>query len=337
MSTAHTVTVHKRNTRGKDPLISIVLIDWSVRERFHALDWLNAQDVPRDEYELVWVELFDRVIPEVMEKADAVLTCGQRGIYSKHQGWNIGNLHTRGQIVTNCDSDAVFPPDFIASIKRKFAGDRPDELNPLVLMHDEFRNNEVTYPDGISTIEQVRAYHWMPLWKNFGACMSFRRIDTIRFGGWDEHPRFLGFHAGADLPWRLINAGLPQIWHDDSVALYHFAHPHPEAAYKLFSFDRKMWQELRAPTVHGAPMAAVESFATGRILPLHENPDIHATRLALRRIDSEGETMIGNTPISISGFTRKERLRLYLKFYRYKLAVSLKHSRWWPRRRRSAA
>jgi glycosyltransferase involved in cell wall biosynthesis len=320
------ITVHKKNTRAKAPLVSVILLDWSVRERFHTLDWLNKQNLPRDDYELIWVELYDRVPPEAMDKADVVITCGQKGTYAKHKGYNVGYLHARGHIVNVCDSDAVFPPDFISSIRKTFTSNGSAELESLVLMHDEFRNNESSYPDGISTIEEVRGYPWLPLWKNFGACISFRRIDAIRFGGWDEHRSFRGFFAGADLPWRLINAGLPHIWHDASVCLYHFAHPHPEASYKLFSFDLKMWRELLAPTVHGAPLTAVESFATGRVLPLRENSEIHAARMALRTIGSDGETMIGNLPIPVGGFTKVQVLKMYLKFYKYKLFVLLKYS-----------
>ncbi len=315
------IIVHKKNTKTKDPLVSIILLDWSVRERFYALDWLNKQDAPRDEYELIWVELYDRVVPEAIEKADTVITCGQKGIYSKHKGLNIIYLHhARGQIVTNCDSDAVFPPNFISSIINSFRLTKSGEFKPLVLMHDEFRNNKISYPDGIPNIEEVKGYPWLPLWKNMGACTSFRKIDVIRFGGWDEHKSFRGLSGGGDLPWRLINAGLPQIWHDNSAALYHFAHPHPEVN-KIFSFSLKMWEEIASPYIHGAPFLAVESFATGRLLPIKENPEIHKLRLSLREIDSEGERKLGNLSIPIDGFSKIQKTKIYLNFYKYKLSL----------------
>ena len=324
------VTIHKKNIRAKEPLVSVILLDWSVRERFHALDWLNKQDIARDEYELIWLELYDGVPPEAMEKADVVVTCNTKGTYSKHKGSNIGYLHARGRIVTNCDSDAVFPPNFVSSIIKTFDPHGSGELRSIVLMHDQCRNNSISYPDGISTIEEVRRYPWLPLWKNVGACTSFRKLDVIRFGGWDEHKTYRGFSAGADLPWRLMNAGLPQIWHDDSVVLYHFAHPHPEV-FKIFSFSLKMWKELVTPYVHGVPFTAVESFATGRVLPLTENSEFHKARMALRKIDSESELMIGNLPIPITGFTKVQKLKMYLKFHKYKLLVLLKYFR--PTRR----
>ena len=317
------MTVHKRNAKVKDPLVSVILSDWSVRDKFQALDWLNRQDAPRDEYELIWVELYDRVSPEAMAHADVVITCSQKGVYSKHNGHNIGYLHARGQIVTVCDSDAVFPPDFICSIRKSFSRNSSGELKSLVLMHDEYRNNSIPYPDGILTIEKVRSYPWLPLWKNAGACNSVLKADAIRLGGWDEHRSFRGPACGGDLLWRLINAGVPQKWHDDSVALYHFAHPHPEV-FEVFSFSVKMWRELVTPYVHGAAYVAVESFATGRLLPLKENHEVHRARMSLRTIGSEAESAIGNLPISVTGFTRMQKARMYLKFYRYKLALLVK-------------
>src|SRR5688572_8573721 len=114
----NSVTIHKRNDRAERPLVSIILLDWSCRERFHALDWLQNQTVPREQYELIWVELFERVVPKALHDSDVLLTCGQKGTYHKHEGYNAGVLQARGPIVTVCDSDAVFPPEFIESITR---------------------------------------------------------------------------------------------------------------------------------------------------------------------------------------------------------------------------
>lgn len=38
---------------------SIILIDWGVRESFHAVDYLNNQTVHREKYEIIWVECYD--------------------------------------------------------------------------------------------------------------------------------------------------------------------------------------------------------------------------------------------------------------------------------------
>ena len=115
-----TTILHKANSRPGTPQVSLVLLDWECRERFHTLDWLNRQDAPREAYEIVWVELYNRVAAEALRQADVVITCGQKGLYHKHQGYNIGLLHGRGAITVICDSDAIYPPGFISSILAAF-------------------------------------------------------------------------------------------------------------------------------------------------------------------------------------------------------------------------
>src|SRR5215467_10942258 len=76
------IRIHKRNTRKKLPKLSILLLDWSCRE------------------------LFDRVMPQVMDHADVVVTCHQREPYHKHEGYNAGLLLAAGELFCVCDSDA---------------------------------------------------------------------------------------------------------------------------------------------------------------------------------------------------------------------------------------
>ncbi len=282
------VTVHKYTEQKRQPMVSVILLDWSVRERFQALEWLGKQDVPRDQYELIWVELYDRVIPEAIEQADTVITCGQRGMYHKHVGYNIGLLHARGSIVTVCDSDAVFPTDFIRSILETFNMQEAAEPQPLVLMHYE-RRTKTQYPKALPTIADLQRYEWLELWPNVGACVSVRRADAIRFGGFDEHPSFRGYLCGPyDLAWRLVNAGILEVWHEERVTLWHFAHPDPPASFGQ-PFSWRLWWQMAHPHIDRHALTAVEAFATGRLLPLRENPDVHSLRMLLRQIGTSDE------------------------------------------------
>lgn len=303
------VIIHKCNNPETPPKVSIILLDWSVRERFHTLDWLAVQSVPREDYELIWIELYDRLVPEAMEKAEVVITCNQQGRYQKHVGYNVGLLHARGQIITICDSDAVYPPDFIASILNSFQLTAGDEPIPLVLMHYEWRTTQ-TYPDDLSDISQLSQYKWYNLWPNVGACMSVRKIDAVRFGGFDEHPSFRDYMCGPyDLGWRLVNAGIPEIWHDESVTLWHFAHPDPVASFgQKFSF--KLWREIAHPHLEGHALTAVEAFSTGRLLPLQENPEVHRLRMAQRQIGTTFEEKYAW--LDPAKFSKWEQLKLQL-------------------------
>jgi len=308
------VIVHKKNRSRTTPLISVILLDWSCRERFHALDWLAKQTVSRERYELIWVELFDRVVAQALEGADVLITCNQKGMYHKHKGYNAALLESSGNIVTVCDSDAVFPANFFESIITSFrASDGGAE--PLVLMHHEWRT-DAEYPSHLTSIEDLSAFQWKELWPNVGACVSVRRSDAIRFGGFDEHPSYRGFVCGPyDLAWRLVNAGLPEISHDPGVALWHFAHPAPYFHPLNFSFrNLRRWFEVAHPHFEYHALTAVEAFSTGRLLPLEENPDVHRLRMSMRRIGSSFEEQYA-WKTDHTGFSKLQRLERRLALF----------------------
>lgn len=296
---------HKTNDAPRSPTVSIVLLDWDCRESLHTLDWLQRQDVPRGDYEIIWIDLYDRVVPEAMEKADVVVTLEQRGMYHKHVGYNVGALLARGEIVTICDSDAVFPADFIQSVVTSFTQSDRDELRPLVLMHHELRTS-LTYPDELSDAEVLKdaeRWKWWPLNPNAGACMSVRKQDVLRFGGFDEHSSYSGYLCGPyDLGWRLVNAGLPEVWHATDTVLWHFAHPDPIGTNGLVPSVKQLFENT-FPHVDLHAITAVEHFSSGRILPLTENSTIHQMRMANREIGTEFERNYAELSIP-QGFTR---------------------------------
>lgn len=305
------VSIHKNNERPCKPKVSVILLDWECRERFQTLDWLSKQDVPREYYELIWIELYNRVVPTVLEKADVVITCGQKGMYHKHVGYNIGLLQARGEIITICDSDAVYPPNFISSILEAFNLKSSNEASSIVLMHHELRTSFL-YPDNLQNAEELKdeKWNWWPLNPNVGACMSVRRIDAIRFGGFDEHESYRGYLCGPyDLGWRLVNAGIPEIWHASTV-IWHFAHPDPVGVNGLRP-TLKMLLESTYPHVDLHAITAVEAFSTGRMLPLKENPEVFKLRMEKRKIGTTFEEKYASMT-GLAGFSRWQLLRLRL-------------------------
>lgn len=326
--------VHK-NSAPASPRLSFILLDWGVRERFDTLDWLLKQDVSKDQYELIWVELYDCVADEVMEKADVVISCRQRGRYHKHLGYNIGLLQARGELICVCDSDAVFPPDFVRSVFRSFRMEKETSAIPLVLMHYEWRTS-LLYPEGLrdtETLKDSSLWQWWPLIVNEGACMTVRRTDAIRFGGFDEHPSYAGYLCGPyDLGWRLVNAGWPEIWHDQSVALWHFAHPDPIGTNGQRA-SLKQLLEKAYPHIHGHALTAVGAFSVGRFQPLLENPKIWALRMQDRRIGSELESRYSNLT-GQAGFPKWRVRLLWFSLAREILGQYLGDRLWNPMRRR---
>lgn len=308
--------IHK-NSAPATPKLSFILLDWGCRERFTTLDWLNKQDIAKDQYELIWVELYDRVMDEVVKKADIVITCNQDGTYHKHLGYNVGLLQARGDLICVCDSDAVFPVDFVRSVFRSFGIEGGGPAQPLVLMHYEWRTS-LLYPDDLSDAEALKdstRWQWWPLIVNEGACVTVRRADAVRFGGFDEHPSYLGYLCGPyDLAWRLVNAGWPEVWHDSCVALWHFAHPDPIGTNGQKASLKQLLEKAH-PHIDGHALTAVEAFSTGRFQPLQENPEIWALRMQDRHIGSELEMRYSNLT-GQSGYSSWKVRALWLSLYR---------------------
>ena len=166
----------------------------------------------------------------------------------------------------------------------------------VVLMHHELRTS-LTYPPLLDDADELKdrdRWKWWNINPNAGACMSVLRNDAVRFGGFDECPSYRGYLCGPyDLGWRLCNAGIPEIWHDLSTVLWHFAHPDP-VGINGFTPSVAHLFENTYPHVDLHALTAVEHFSTGRILPKRENPEIHAQRMARRRIGTEFESKYAN-------------------------------------------
>ncbi len=231
----------KRSARP-NPKVSLVLLDWSVRESFHLLHYLDQQDVPRDTFEVLIIEYYSRVsdaIRKFQSEVDTwlLLEMPEDCYYHKHVMYNAGITLARGEILVICDSDAMVKPGFIRAITEAFERD-PD----LVLHLDQFRNNRrdfypFNYP-GFDAVEGEGCINNAggktagildskdPIHtRNYGACMCARRGDLIAIGGADEHVDFVGHICGPyDMTFRLVNSGKKELWHPTEF-MYHTWHP----------------------------------------------------------------------------------------------------------------
>lgn len=291
------------NPSNSKPQVSFVLLDWSCRESFHIFKYLNEQTVPRNQYEIIWIEYYGRQSPEIEAKLRdnerlghppildqwIILDIPENIYYHKHLMYNVGIVAAKGKIVTICDADVMVRPSFVESFIKVFeAGESvpPVSGKGIVLHMDEVRNiNKKHYPFDYPTFEELTAKRCIN-WKNgkttglldtndplhtlnYGACMSALREDLIEIGGADEHIDYLGHICGPyEMTFRLVNAGRKEIWHQNEF-LYHTWHPGTDG--------RKNY--LGPHDGHNVSTTALAAKYSGRILPLEENPAIHALRL----------------------------------------------------------
>ncbi len=273
-----------------DSKVSVVLIDWRVRESFHSLHYLNRQTLPRAQYELIWLEFYRHKPAALFEwtqrnpgALDQWLVAGYPDdcLYHKHRLYNLGLLVARGELVVVCDSDAMFTPQFLEKIVTHL------QTNPRQVVHlDQVRNvRRSFYPFRYPAIEEVLG-RGVRNWRghttagllpeadifhacNYGACMAAPRQALLDIGGADEHPGYLGYICGPyEMTWRLVNHGLTERWLDDEF-LYHTWHPNASGGNT----------EYHGPH-DGSYVAlhALESRALGRILPQVENPWVARAR-----------------------------------------------------------
>jgi len=274
----------KKSARAK-PRVSLILLDWSVRESFHLLHYLASQDVPRDWFEVIVVEYYSRE-SEAIRRFEAevdtwlLLEMPPECYYHKHLMYNAGIVLARGEVCVICDSDAMVKPTFIRSIVEAF------EREPQLVLHlDQFRNNRrdlypFSYPgfeavlgDGCinnaggkpaGIVDSADPIHS----RNYGACMCARRDALIAIGGADEHVDFLGHICGPyDMTWRLVNSGRREHWHQ-SEFMYHTWHP-GQAGVDNY---------LGPHDGRHVSTTSLAALASGRIAPLLENASIRKLR-----------------------------------------------------------
>lgn len=276
-----------KQSRRAQPKVSLILLDWSVRESFHLFDYLSRQDVDRDLFEVIIIEYYSRASEAIRPFEDQIdswllLEMPEDCYYHKHLMYNAGIIAAKGDICVICDSDAMVKDGFIRTIITEF------ENNSGIVLHiDQFRNSRRDlYPFCYPSFEEVTGKGCINKVgkktrgvvddkdtihnRNYGACMCARRTDLIAIGGADEHIDYLGHICGPyDMTFRMVNSGHREIWHQTEY-MYHTWHP-GQAGEDNY---------LGPHDGRHVSTTALDALISGRTMPLEENETIKSLRLA---------------------------------------------------------
>lgn len=285
--------------RPAKPRLSIILLDWGVRESFHTLDYLARQTAERDSYEIIWIEFYGNTPAALERKVTQAEADGGRPLdqwvlleadpdvyFHKHFAYNAGIALAQGDICCVCDSDAMYPETFVERLIAHF------DREPATVAHvDQVRNvNQRFYPFSHPDWQEVLDDPLSANWNgrktqgvdnsrdilheaNYGACMAARRDDMIAIGGADEHLDYLGYICGPyDMTFRLVNQGRREVWFDD-LFLIHTWHPSEGGTDNLGGPNDGRGMSLRALETRRSRRSAAE-VENPVIRALRETPDL---------------------------------------------------------------
>src|ERR1700736_6634715 len=103
------------------PRLSLIFLDWGVRESFHILHYLKNQTIPRKDFEVVLIEYYDGVSKPAKQFESEIdtwvlLEMPSDCYYHKHLMYNAGTVLSQGEILMFADSDAMVRPTFIETV-----------------------------------------------------------------------------------------------------------------------------------------------------------------------------------------------------------------------------
>ncbi|MBC2716521.1 MAG: glycosyltransferase [Desulfobacteraceae bacterium] len=204
---------------------SIIMVDGSFRENFHSVDFFSHQTLAPEDYELIWVEYYKQVHPELENKISRypnarIVKLGKEGEYHSSYCFNAGIKESRGEILFVPDADVVVEGNFLEKALKEH------ETNSRLALYFYRKDESQTYHTDDIDLNHLKQVCALKSSNNFGGCLSVKKKWLLEINGYDQHPVFgSGFHAnGLDVYTRLKNLGLHIMWHPD-LFLYHPWHP----------------------------------------------------------------------------------------------------------------
>jgi glycosyl transferase family 2 len=257
------------------------MVDGSFREHFHSVLYLGQQTWPHTEYELIWVEYFDQVRPDlaalVAQLPNArILTLGRRDEYHSSYCFNAGILAARGEVILIPDADVVVEIDFL---ERIWALHQENEkLVTYCYRYNEPREQHRSDID----ISHLKRCASLTQPSNWGGCIGVRKKWLLEANGYEMHPWFSSGDHGNDFDMyvRLKNMGLHVCWPRQPV-LYHPWHP----GTLRFAYTHKLQAlvtQYRAHNLMYLPFHGIDSSLDSEV-PLGLLEHVHEARVRLEQ------------------------------------------------------
>lgn len=202
--------------------ISVIMTDGGFRENTFGAKYFCQQDFPGDQYEVIWVDYYDKINPAVfLNPKVKTISLNKRGIYHSSYCFNRGIKEAQGEIIIIPDADQIVRPDFLNrvwDIHKKYEklivyGYRYEEEKKGILASHNFDELED---------KCILKFH-----TNYGGCLTLRKKWLLEMNGYEQHDVFrTGIHANGLLMYsRFKNMGLAIQW-EPSLKLYHPWHPY---------------------------------------------------------------------------------------------------------------
>ena len=205
--------------------ISVIMYDGGYRERFHIIDCLNNQTIDKDMYEILWVEHFDKVKPELERKENVkIIKLNRKPPLFISYCWNEGIKRGTGDLLVLIDGDVYIDNYFLETVLEDHVKNeelvmyfyRLEEPKPLVPP----RKLKPIDPGYLKKVCRLTN----PV--NYGGCLTVRKKWLLEVNGYEQFECFAGdvYAGGKELYTRFKNLGLHVKW-NPKVMLYHPWHP----------------------------------------------------------------------------------------------------------------
>ena len=200
--------------------ISVIMVDGGFRENVYSASYFSNQQF--SDYELIWVDYYDKINPEVLQIPQVrAIALNREGKYHSSYCFNRGITEATGEVIVIPDADQVVDRDFLATIWRSHLA--YDKLVVYGYRYDEIEPGALASRDLAELKKKCKVKN--PT--NYGGCLSVKKKWLMKINGYEQHPIFGGgFHAnGKDLYTRFKNIGLAVEWNPE-LRIYHPWHPY---------------------------------------------------------------------------------------------------------------